>query len=557
MKNASVCASDGGFFVTAFDFKSAEKRVVRFRFGDVFSSSCDFSVEKSFPLSDSETAYSISDIDSSKTALIVKAGLSWKIRVVDFSDGSSVDYDFGKNIVHNLHVVRSPEKVFLAFSYAPLGGKMGSLSKMAFAELKDGSLDFQSQSVSIPFGVVDFSFGESGFVFVGEKYVSKPLCFADEIPFEENPLFEPAEKSVFKNEERSVSESGSSGEDSAASAEFEKIEYNPVPYFLRGAFLPFSLSCVYDSDFSPSAYEFLGATFASSTPWTDKITIFSAGFSPFSKTCGCSLSLNGGDDSLSYALSASGSFDSGGFLQTVDSVSVSKVLHRFLAGFLSFGGASSFFYGDENVSSGFAKTGLRSKSNAYLTFSTKRKFRPEVDQIAGFSFTPFVVFDFKNLGYVGLENKVEKKYLNAGGTFSARIPGPFPISLGASAFPEEGVFLAGSASVILFSFEIQKGVPALSVYANRLSLAASYSPKVSYAGGELFDIGRISEIARDVRRSDYSDAAALSVCLAVSPNTSYFVSAVKVGLQCDFVYRPNPAVGKDDFSFGLSLNASY
>ncbi len=557
VKNASVCASGGGFFVTAFDFKSAEKRVVRFRFGDVFSSSCDFSVEKSFPLSDSETAYSISDIDSSKTALVVKDGLSWKIRIVDFSDGSSVDYDFGKNIIHNLHVVRSPEKVFLAFSYAPLGGKMGSLSKMAFAELKDGNLELLSQSASLPFGVVDFSFGESGFVFVGEKYVSRPLCFADEIPFKENPLFEPAEKSVFKNDERSFSESGSSGEDSAAPAEFEKIEYNPVPYFLRGAFLPFSLSCVYDSDFSPSAYEFLGATFASSTPWTDKITIFSAGFSPFSKTCGCSLSLNGGDDSLSYALSASGSFDSGGFLQTVDSVSVSKVLHRFLAGFLSFGGASSFFYGDEHVSSGFAKTGLRSKSNAYLTFSTKRKFRPEVDQIAGFSFTPFVVFDFKNLGYAGLENKVEKKYLNAGGTFSARIPGPFPILLGASAFPEEGVFLAGSASVILFSFEIQKGVPALSVYANRLSLAASYSPKVSYAGGELFDIGRISEIARDVRRSDYSDAAALSVCLAVSPNTSYFVSAVKVGLQCDFVYRPNPAVGKDDFSFGLSLNASY
>ena len=557
VKNASVCASGGGFFVTAFDFKSAEKRVVRFRFGDVFSSSFDFSVEKSFPLSDCETAYSISDIDSSRTALVVKNSLSWKIRVVDFSNGSSVDYDFGKNIVHNLHVVRSSEKVFLAFSYATLGEKIGSLSKMAFAELKDEGLEILSQSVPLPFGVVDFSFGESGFVFVGEKYVSKPLCFAGEIPFEENPLFEPAEKSVFKNDERSVSEVGSSGEDSAAPAESEKIDYNPVPYFLHGAFLPFSLSCVYDSDFSPSAYEFLGATFASSTPWTDKITIFSSGYSPFSKTCGFSLSLNGGDDSLSYALSASGSFDSGGFLQTVDSVSVSKVLHRFLAGFLSFGGASSFFYGDEHVSSGFAKTGLRSKSNAYLTFSTKRKFRPEVDQIAGFSFTPFVVFDFKNLGYVGLENKVEKKYLNAGGTFSARIPGPFPISLGASAFPEEGVFLAGSASVILFSFEIQKGVPALSVYANRLSLAASYSPKVSYAGGELFDIGRIFEIARDVRRSDYSDAAALSVCLAVSPNTSYFVSAVKVGLQCDFVYRPNPAVGKDDFSFGLSLNASY
>lgn len=557
VKNASVCAFDGGFFVTAFDFKSVEKRVVRFRFGDVFSSSCGFSVEKSFPLSDSETAYSISDIDSSKTALIVKDSLSWKIRVVDFGAGSSVDYDFGKNIIHNLHVVRSPEKIFLAFSYATLGEKIGSLSKMAFAELKDEGLEILSQSVPLPFGVVDFSFGVSGFVFVGEKYVSKPLCFAEKISFEKNQLFEPETKVTAQNDERSVSDSGSFSGESATVAELEKIEYNPFPYFLHGAFLPFSLASAYDSDFSPSAAEFLGVTFASSTPWTDKITIFSAGYSPSSKTSGCSLFFKGGDDSLSCSLSASAAFDSSGFLQTFDSLSLSKVLHRFLAGYFSFGCSSDFFFGDEVSSSNCSQSGTHSKSVAFFELSTKRKFRPEVEQIVGFAFRPFVVFDYKDLDYERLENTIEKKYLNAGASLSFRIPGLFPLAFGASLFPEEGTFISGSATVLLCSFEIQKGIPALSAYLNRIYLKASYSSKIAYASGEMFDAGRFSDIAKNVGSGDYSDAASLSACFVLSPNTSYFVSALKFSMQCVFVYRPNPAVGKDDFSFGFSVGAVY
>ena len=565
MKNASVCKKGGGFFVTAFDFSSPKKKIVRLSFDEKFRV-----LEKSgeIELSDDEIPYSLTSLGENRIAFIVKKALSWKIRIADFESEKIDEYDFGKTILHNLHVVRDgDDSCELALSFATLGEKIGTLSKCAIARIDKSSfnMSFLPQENPLPFGIINFSMSENGdeFFFVGEKYderpffVSESLVFGEKIQIESKCISfanaENDEKYEIADEKNEVAENS---EISAEEIGFSFSSYNPLKYFFHGAVLPFSLSSAYDTDFDSASSQFLGVTFASSTPWTDKITIFSAGFSPFSKTYGCSLSVRGGNDAVSYSASGSANFDNGGFLQTVDSVSVGAVLYRFLFGAISAGAYSNFFYGEEVSDEKYVQSGTHSKSGAYVLLSRKRKSRPSANQIIGYSVKPFLVFDYKDIGYNIIENKVEKKYLNVGGSLTSNFPGLFPLSFSATLFPEESCFLHGSAVVTLFSYEIQKGIPAFSVYANRISLKAAYSGKISYVNDEFFDIQRVKEIATNVRKDDYSDALSLSASITMSPNTSYFVSALQFSLGCAFVYRPNPAVGKKKYQFGFTFSSS-
>lgn len=520
-------------------------------------------------------------IDDNLYAAVIKDGLCWKIRLFDSKNVLS-ECDFSKIagnehnrnlILHNLHLVSADsDSIFLSFTWAELGmgGKM--LSRAGFVKIDSNSNtasaflqkenNFAGLIDAFPEASAKNLFDDAGDAGSdeGEGAFSMYLVAAE---YEKTPLYR-VEMRASDFEKVELHFSGAIKPDierktaiAGEANQYEGLElgYNPFRYYRRGIFLPtMGFVPVYNHDLGLDTTTILGLTYISSNPWGDKLLNFAGGYDIFYKTGGMKLEISGGDDSFEYSLGGTVIFDKNGFMQTSETLHISKILWRGKVSDFSAGTQGMFFYGkqicDDELEKGRDDSdGMSADAKAYLKFSNIHKISPAFYNYAGFSLAPFIQTSYRDTE----KRLAEDKYLNAGAEAQVKFPILVPFIFTASLFPSEKYVFAGSVKAILFDFEVHKGIPAISLFVQRFVLSTSYTGKIYYVHDELWDCKRTQEIFRDVRKEDYSDSLRFDAKIFFSPNTGFFANRnIQFSLGYAMIYRPNPKVNEKRVAYGIT-----
>ncbi|MCR4821365.1 MAG: hypothetical protein K5873_00650 [Treponema sp.] len=530
-----------------------------------------------------EEVFSITGVAENLGAALVKKGLKWKIRF--FNDRAGLfEYDFSKVlsegreknlIIHNLHSLSSDsENVCLSFTWAELGqgGRMLSRAGFMKVDLTTRSAKVFLQKENSFAGFVDFipdlpslnGFEEGGegksfpVYFVAAEYEKSPL-YCLEMSSDDFEEIEVVGEKTEVNENYLSSEIVK-GEEEERTGSYKEISYNSFRYYKKGIIVPFlGFVPVYNHDLDTDSSSILGLTLASTNPWGDKRIEFAAGYDIRYKNGGMKLSLTGGDNSLSYTLSGTCVFDGQGFMQTMDSLSFSKTLWSGRVSSFSGGCQGNFLYGRQLINKDFKKNfdesiGKSADGIFYLLFSNIHKISPKYGDFLGLSFQPFILASWRS----SEEFIEDDKYLNAGGKFTVKFPVLFPFTVTASLFPSSKYAASASISAVLADFEIHKGIPALSLFIQRLVINASYSGKLAYVHGDFWDVKNCGDIFSHASGDDYSDALKLGVNLQLSPNTGFFASDEMIFVFAyNIIYRPHPENDEGHISYGFSFAMNY
>lgn len=519
---------------------------------------------------DGEIPFSPVGIDENLNAAIVKDGLKWKIRFFD-EESSLFEYDFsdmaGRNlIIHNLHRISCDSNaILLSFSWAELGkgGKM--LSRIGLLKINRSSKD-----------AVCFLQKENSFAGILEAIPEKNtgdsfFFYALAAEYEQTPLYRLELKTGDFEQLRMKAGKKTAAVNASGEKQplpYEEIRYNPFRYYRRGIFLPmFGFVPVYNHDFEQDSSTLFGLTFVSTNPWGDKQVSFSAGYDPIYNNGGAELSLSGGDDSFQYTLSGTCLFDKDGFMQTADTALFTKTLWRGKVSSFAAGTQGSFLYGRQIINEDFEdnwdeSNGKSADAMAFLQFSNIHKISPAVYNFAGFTLQPFVLGSYRDSETISQSPFFEEsKYLNGGVLAQLRFPIIVPFIFTASLYPSSKYLASASAKAILYSFEIHKGIPALSLFMQRFVLSTTYSGKISYNYydyDELWNIRRTDEIFKNVEKEDYSDALTFGADLYLSPNTGFIADgSFQFSIGYSMIYRPNPKENEKRVACGITFGMAY
>lgn len=532
---------------------------------------------------------------------IEKNDLNWKIKV-KIDEKNEKEYFPGEKIILNdSHFIKTDEKTaFVSFSWAKFAEKNDDFQNLSLPKcgilkinLENGNGIFYLQKKETFAGKTFHSIKKNVLVYSDEKntiiaasledYDANPFYFLvfpsieDENFWQKIPNELKTDDEIYSENQKKLESKKS--DEIKFDSQFEIKKFSSFPYLFKGTVLPVGLSPLKNSDFELESIAFLGATYVTSKPYLNDFVLISAGYEPFYKDAGALLYLHSFDGKTSFSSSSSVFFDKDAFKQAAENLTFSRNLWLGLVSSFSAGVSFDAFYGRENKQNfkiiqqnengniqiydgKFWNNGFFTSSRFYLSFSNFHKVSPKHNQIFGFSFEPFLDFEYKN--YKEKWNfddedyeseKITEKYLNAGISAGAKFPGIFPLSLTSILFPSSSYLFWGTAKANLLSIEIQKGIPAASIYATRFDLNLSYSAKISFLHGDFWDISNIRDIVSDVQGDDYSDSVSLSGLFTFSPNTSYAAdSSVQFQLGASFIFRPNPENGKSKTSFGITGN---
>lgn len=531
-------------------------------------------------LNNEEIPFSPIAIDNNLYGAIIKDCLKWKLRLFD-EKNVFCEYDFSKIagdenernlIVHNLHLVPGDSaSIVLSFTWAELGkgGKM--LSRLGFVKIdrvsKKANVFLQKKNSFA--GMLDivspnFSSDSDSFTVyvIAAEYDKNPLYRFDMKidDFEEVEIKAVVAEDISLPVSDSINPVQKSNLDANSEVKnYSEISYNPFRYYRRGIFLPLVGQVpVYNHDFEVDTNTIFGLTFISTNPWGDRQITFSAGYDLLYDKYGSSILLKGGDDSFKYSLSGTCVFDKDQFMQASESLLLNKILWTGKVSSLSAGMDWKCLYGkqicDDELEKGRDDSVGRSEDLiAFVQFSNIHKISPAVYNSAGFILKPFLINSYRDT-----ENRFYvDKYINAGATAQVRFPILVPFIFTASLFPTETYVASGSVKAILFDFEINKGIPAVSLFVQRLLVSATYSGKISYIHDEFWDCKRTQEIFENVKKEDYSDSIKLAADFIISPNTGFLADLFQFSLGYAMLYRPNPSLTEKRIAYGITASLNY
>lgn len=534
--------------------------------------------------------------DFDRHVSIEKNGLNWEILFNQKKYYPKVQKN-EKIMLVNPHFLKHDEKsAFVSFSWALFASKNDdfqtlSLPKCGILKINlengEGSFylqkneTFAHESIHAVNDAALLSADGNGarILAVLEDYEQNPLYEITLPPLEDENGWKKVEAENETLEYDNQSRAGGSdhsGENLTGDFKIEK--FSSLPYLLKGTKLPIGTVPLKNEDFEISSTALLGATYITSKTYLDDIFVLSAGYDFFYDDGGLLVSYSTSDESSSFSSSSSVLFDSDIFKQASENLTLSKTLWRGLVSLLNVQFTGDLIYGrtaEEDVEivekdggqithgGKVWKEGFFTKEYLFLTFSNAHKVAPKPKQIFGFTFQPFLDFEYKNYKtklkfddddeiYFSGE-KTAERYLNAGAALVSRVPGIFPLTLTALLFPTSSYFVYGSANVNLLEIEIQKGIPAVSVYAARFDLNLSYFGRVSYNHGDFWDISKTYDIAGNVTKDDYSDQISLTGLFTLSPNIGYAAdSSVQFKIGASVFYRPNQKDGQSKSGFGIT-----
>ena len=218
-----------------------------------------------------------------------------------------------------------------------------------------------------------------------------------------------------------------------------------------------------------------------------------------------------------------------------------------------------FLYGrqmiDEDIEIGRDETiGKCADGIVFLQFSNIHKISPSVFNEAGFMLQPFVFGSYRTSDYYVKPDE----FYNAGAKLQVRFPIIVPFIFVGHLFPTKDYVAGLSSTAVLADFEIHKGVPAVSLFIQRMIFTVSYEGKIAYLHGDSWDIKRTEEIFKNVKEEDYSDALKFAADLYFSGNTGCLATEkLQLILGYTVIYRPNPRYNEKRTAFGFTARANY
>ncbi|MCR4939371.1 MAG: hypothetical protein K5930_04590 [Treponemataceae bacterium] len=403
----------------------------------------------------------------------------WQLSVYELCVGNNSyslekrgDYAFPQGIVPSSFAFAGEDRDNLIFYSAVAGEGLlsgsetspGALSRLLVMECPshgEGPLRLSLGREDVSGGVHNpFYFSQADkLYFIARKSESMDLSFCDGIPggVSEIALMEMnvcADASRVEAGETYMTQASSPSMPASEPPEREK--YNAFEYLFSGPVLPVGMDLT-----SEYPYE-LGATWMLMDPTERVKLLLSGGWNYIEKNGGISLRSWGGPSFLSYDLSFLADWNASGLAKIKDKCILSGVIPVYTL-------RQELQYSDTFTHEFSMDSSMLIENSIDLSYSAVYKTGKKVyDKWFVLSGVRFVT------EYESLPDSPSSFFNNLGFYLSAGVGGFIPLSAKADLIKNSEEFLSLSADAVLYSAEIQKGIPFFPFYANRFTFTAGY-----------------------------------------------------------------------------------
>ena len=452
-------------------------------------------------------------------------------------------------------------KKIVVFSYA----QKGTLPRSGTMEIESGLISLSKQDISG--GLFEPVYWNGKTVYIGKFYRQNRIL---SIPHKELPAaaFSAAapDSADFQDAENvpiTVTNTTAAPTETATASYSEKL--NPVPYFFKGIFLPFSIYNANLSDITAklrSASDssvfldnyFLGATYITASPWsdgaTDLITI-TGGYNTVTKTFGASLSIKNSTATslLKSQTDFRAEFDEKGWKQSSAALNLQSTFRvGNVSSIIISNSASIYFYNPGKI--------FELSDAMAVKYSTIRKGGPGRFEKRGMSFSVggSAQYIVSLLNTAKSETTFPYIYASAGACIPHLLPFEskygfsynLPASLNFTVLPVSSNYgyvtlrnkkiNPGTAvfdfnfETVLFGIEIQKAVPGITaLFLNDFYISGGYAASgtagsATAKGMQIELLGEYFKAMTD-GRGYYLDSVYLKTGLEFTPNIGYFANS--------------------------------
>ncbi len=561
LRDATITFADGKYFLCAIKTSSAFSTLkiyeLRFKKNKICGAEPVF--QKKFPIE--QQIFSLEGNCIGKLFYILKNKLDFSINEFDLQTKSEKIFKAPQQgiVFQGLNYFSDEKKQILSFSFT----KKGQLPRIGLL-LLDKNPTFRLLSQDISGGIFNPAIlTDEKAIFTANFYKGSKLFFAELSKAEFEEFSAPQQNSenqhaTTKTADVSIfTQNLNSTEFSATSKNFSTFKYNfSGPH---GTFVPLGFVNSYanknlstlDSIWLP-----FGLTYVSSTPWTNPIWYFSAGYNFLTNSEALKFSISGNSltELFSYSGSAQIEFDDDGYKQTFGNLTFTSKIPLSGVFYIKFSDSGTILEGRQSGTSipkdakpknlaDYFKI-LKTTSDEFLYLSNSISISFGNIHKSGFNY-----YDYSGI-QIGatLENDffsfadnldINKRFDNISLDLMLKNSTLIPITFEAALFPTEDYFAAAMAKIMLFNWEIQKSTIFLPLfYANRLTLSTYYVGKIEdkINSWAIKEFPTYFEHIKD-GKTDYSDELALT---------------------CSFSFTPNiGGLARNNFMFTVSGNAKY
>lgn len=351
------------------------------------------------------------------------------------------------------------------------------------------------------------------------------------------------------------------------SVPYEVKAYNPFRYITRGILLPLGTVPVYDEYLMQQSTAVAGASWITMDPAEKYLSLFSAGWDPWTQTGGVYMSMNTGIPQISAAAAGSALFSARGFEQSYISLALSS---RHLIGKLStlelknttdwYAGSStgyvyqtSFF---QNKSGNLYHT---VRDYVQFSYSLLQKWGSGRHENIGFSVSAFMLAAYQSsfdrfIGNTGFSAKIIIPRLLPFHNIY-RLTLNLPCTFSAALFPNINEALKTQIQLILISAEIQKSLSVIPLYARNIDISVLYSGSIAYLC-DSWDIIHTADILQNRENAPYYDELRLRTELFLA-FTFGTVTGIGANIGMDFIWRLHRSDRVQPFSAALVFSLAY
>lgn len=591
LRDATIVFADGKYFLCAVKTSSAFSTLKIYELQLKKNKICgtELVFQKEFPIE--QQIFSLEGNCSGKLFYILKDKLDFSI--AEFNLQTKTERIFKtpqKGIVfQGLNYFSDGKKQILSFSFT----KKGQPPRLGLLLLDENPI-FKLLSQDISGGIFNPVILQDGkAIFAANFYKGSKLFSAElsKVEFEEFSALQEYPENQSETTNSSAGEKFSnknylSSEQNTNSDEFFSTskKFSAFKYSFsgpHGTFVPLGVTSSYanknistlDSVWLP-----FGLTYVSSTPWTNPIWYFSAGYNFLTNSEAIKFSINGNSmtELFSYSGTAQIEFDEKGYKQTFGNLTFNSKIPLFGTSYVNFSDSGTVLEGRQSETSiskenepknlaGYFKV-LRTTNDEFLYLSNSATVSFGNIHKSGFNY-----YDYSGI-QIGatLENDflsradnldINIRFNNISFSLLAKNSMLLPATFEAVLFPTDDYIAAAMAKIVLFNWEIQKSTDFLPLfYANRLTLSTYYIGKIE----DKIDSWAIKEIQTYFDhikngKTDYSDELALTCSFSFTPNIGGLArNSFMFTVSGNAKYRFFPAENQKNFiiSAGIGSNIS-
>lgn len=528
-------------------------------------------------------SFSLTDCGNGRLAFIYKDNMIWTVRVCTIEDGTVGEYSlpYKHAVIRNLSCSSGIGKTELLFSYTG----PDTLPRLGRLQLLENDAVFFLQQTDVSGGIYyPVPFGAQ-IAYIGTFYRDSRLLTVDpgRLQFEKNPAGYRLLPAAAKETEPDATQ---------IHLPSEPEKYNPLAYYTKGSIIPLAGAAskvISDGELESVSLPVLGLTYVSSNPWTTALFTATAGYDLLRNSVLGSAALAGGTATslFSYQLQGQTEFDRRGYKQAYASATADSELPLGNITSVTLAGTAVAFEGRQSLAelpadsrkqvetvSDFAglyenpdKTSYIYTGNKFSAgISTLHSSGPGTYETTGCSVTGTYMIHYSGKTESSFDRPA--LYQNLSAETSFHLPGLLPVTctygktynlpaaLSLTLFPSSSYFLSGNTAIVLYSAEIQKGIPGIAaLYCNRITLQTGYAGNFSYGTAGSWDFLKMPELTDKFLSGsmNYYDTVNLTGILTLTPNIGTFArSSFRFNLSAAVLYRIHPADSRSKWNVRIS-----